>query len=83
MQNHVGEQFDGVISGVTQNGFFVMLPNTVEGRVSGESLGVCASNDSISLTEQLSGKMYSLGDKVRVKCAAVNVPLGMIDFEIV
>ncbi|MDR2558488.1 MAG: ribonuclease R, partial [Oscillospiraceae bacterium] len=41
MQERVGEEFDGIISGVTQSGFFVMLANTVEGRVSGESLGVC------------------------------------------
>ncbi|MCL2108504.1 MAG: VacB/RNase II family 3'-5' exoribonuclease [Oscillospiraceae bacterium] len=85
MQKHVGSEFDGVISGVLQNGngFFVMLGNTVEGRVSGESLGVCASNNSISLIEQLSGRVYAIGDKVRVKCAAVNVSLGMIDFEVV
>ena len=83
MQNHVGEEFDGIISGVTQNGFFVSLPNTVEGRVSGESLGVPSQTDNISLTEQISGVKYSLGDKVRVKCTLANVPLGMIDFVVV
>jgi ribonuclease R len=83
MAEHVGEEFDGIISGVTQNSFFVMLANTVEGRVSGESLGVCATDDSISLTEQLSGRKYALGDKVRVRCEGTNVAFGMIDFVVI
>jgi ribonuclease R len=83
MQERVGEIFDGVISGVTQNGVFVMLPNTVEGRISSESLGVCAVDNNISLTEQVSGKQYALGDRVRVKCTGVNVAFGMIDFEVI
>jgi ribonuclease R len=83
MAEHVGGEFDGIISGVTQSGFFVMLANTVEGRVSGESLGVCATDDTISLTEQLSGKRYALGDKVRVRCEGANVALGMIDFIVI
>jgi ribonuclease R len=83
MQSRVGEEFDGIISGVTQNGFFVMLANTVEGRVSGESLGVCATDDTISLTEQLSGRRYALGDKVRVRCENANVAFGMIDFVVI
>jgi ribonuclease R len=83
MQSRVGGEFDGIISGVTQGGLFVTLSNTVEGRVGAESLGVCAVNDNISLTEQLSGTRYVLGDKVRVKCTGTNVAFGMVDFEII
>ena len=83
MQNHVGEEYDGIISGVGQNGFFVTLENTVEGRVGGESLGVCSASGNVSLTEQISGKIFSLGDKVRVKCVSANVAFGMIDFIVV
>jgi len=83
MQKHAGEEFDGIISGVSQSSFFVMLPNTVEGRVSGESLGVVAADNNISLTEQVTGKSFVLGDKVRVKCTGVNVAFGLIDFEVV
>jgi ribonuclease R len=83
MQNYIGDEFDGIISGVTSGGVFVALPNTVEGRVSSESLGVCAVDNNISLTEQLSGRRYALGDKLRVKCVSVNVAFGMIDFVVV
>ncbi|MDR2532320.1 MAG: ribonuclease R [Oscillospiraceae bacterium] len=83
MQNHVGGEFDGIVSGVTQSGIFVILANTVEGRISSDSLGVCAVDNNISLTEQLSGKRFALGDRVRVKCTSANVAFGMIDFEII
>jgi ribonuclease R len=83
MQNHINEEYDGIISGVTGNGIFVTLPNTIEGRVGSDTLGVCASDNNISMTEQITGKQFSLGDKVRVKCVSVNVAFGMIDFEVV
>ena len=83
MQNHIGEEFDGIVSGVTGSGIFVTLPNTVEGKVGSEALGVCAAENNISLTEQLSGRRFTLGDKVRVKCVSVNVAFGIIDFIVV
>jgi ribonuclease R len=78
-----GEIFDGVITGVTQGGIFVTLPNTIEGRIAGETLGVCEASGNISLTDQLSGTQYTLGDRVRVKCSGVNIPFGLIDFILV
>jgi ribonuclease R len=83
MQQYIGEEFDGIISGVSQSSFFVMLPNTIEGRVGGDSLGVVAADDSISLTEQLTGKRFALGDRVRVKCTETNVAFGIIDFVVI
>ena len=84
MKNHVGEEYDGYISGVTGNGFFVELPNTVEGRVDTTTLpvGTYELTNDISLVETLSGKSYTIGDPVRVKCIAVNVGGGLIDFEL-
>ena len=38
MQHHIGDIFDGVISGVTEFGLFVELPNTIEGLVSMDEL---------------------------------------------
>jgi ribonuclease R len=82
MKSHIGAAFEGRISGVTESGFFVELPDTVEGRVSIRSLpeGEYDFSYPISLTEKFSGVSYNLGDTVRVICAAVNVSEGKIDF---
>lgn len=84
MKNHIGEEFDGFISGVTGNGFFVELPNTVEGRVDTMTLpvGTYELTNDISLVETVTGKAYTIGDAVRVKCVAADVGGGMIDFEL-
>ena len=84
MKNHIGEEFDGFISGVTGAGFFVELPNTVEGRVDTMTLpaGTYELTNDISLVETVTGKTYTIGDAVRVKCVAADVGGGMIDFEL-
>ncbi len=84
MKKHIGEEFDGYISGVTGNGFFVSLENTVEGRVDSLTLtpGVYELSNDVALLETLSGKAYTIGDRVRVKCIAADVAGGMIDFEL-
>ncbi len=85
MKNHIGEEFDGIISGVIGSGLFVRLANTVEGKVSSDLLGegYFEVRNGIALYESLSGKMYTIGDKVRVKCVNANINLGQIDFELV
>ena len=82
MKNHIGEQFEGTISGVVNSGIFVELPNTVEGRVDVFTLpeGEYEVRNGIALVETLSNTAYSMGDRVRVTLAAVNVGMGQIDF---
>lgn len=82
MKKHIGEEFEGVISGVLNSGFFVELPNTVEGRVDIFTLpeGEYEVRNGITLVETLSNTAYNMGDKVKVKLAAVNVGMGQIDF---
>ena len=82
MKNHVGEQFEGIISGVTYGGIFVELPNTVEGRIDTFTLpqGEYDVKNGIMLVETLSNTVYAMGDKVTVTVAAVNVGAGRIDF---
>ncbi len=84
MKNHIGEEFDGFISGVTGNGFFVELPNTVEGRVDTMTLptGTYELSNDIALLETVTNTAYTIGDAVRVKCVAADVGGGMIDFEL-
>ncbi|MGN0700012.1 MAG: RNB domain-containing ribonuclease, partial [Oscillospiraceae bacterium] len=85
MKNHVGEEFDGFISGVSPSGVFVSLPNTVEGMVSVANLplGEYETEHNVILKGAADGSIFTVGDKVRVKCVSVNVNGGFIDFEFV
>lgn len=85
MKNHIGECYDGILSGVTGAGIFVMLENTVEGRVDVSLLpsGVYEMENGVALVEQVTRKAYTVGDKVRVRCIGVSVPMGTVDFELV
>lgn len=82
MKSHVGEQFEGIISGVINSGIFVELPNTVEGRIDTFTLpdGEYEVRNGIMLAETLSNTVYAMGDKVKVTLSAVNVGAGQIDF---
>lgn len=84
MKKHIGEEYDGFISGVTGAGFFVELPNTVEGRVDVLTLpvGTYELSNDVALLDTLSGKAYTIGDSVRVRCIAADVGSGMVDFEL-
>ncbi|MEG2149266.1 MAG: ribonuclease R [Clostridiales bacterium] len=86
MERHLGEDFDGIISGTTAFGFFVELDNTVNGLVHVSSL----DDDYYEYhenTKTLMGKRnqvcYRLGDQVRVKVSRVNLEEHLIDFELV
>lgn len=85
MKNHVGEEFDGFISGVSPAGVFVALDNTVEGMVSVTRLpqGEYEVRHGVILAGASDGKVFTVGDKVRVKCVLANVNGGFIDFEFV
>lgn len=86
MENHIGEEFEGIISGVCDFGFFVELPNTIEGLVRIDSLG----NDYFVYNKELNailgkskGKSYMFGDKVRVEVIASNKETSQIDFQLI
>lgn len=85
MQEHIGEEYDGMISGVSAGGIYVELPNTVEGMVSVATLpdGDYDVEHGVILTGACDGSIYTVGDKVRVKCVNVNVNGGFIDFELI
>ena len=83
MQAHIGEDFEGIISSVTGFGFFVMLPNTIEGLVRLESLKddyYVYDDVSLSLTGERSGKRLSIGMSVSVKLVAADKASHKIDF---
>ncbi len=83
MEKFVGQEFDGVISSVTGFGFFVMLPNTVEGLVRVEDLKndyYAFDEKRLTLTGERSGHVLSIGDKVKVKLVAASKISRRIDF---
>lgn len=82
MKEHVGEEFDGMISGVSVGGIYVLLPNTVEGMISVAELplGDYEVQHGVILTGAVDGSIFTVGDKIRVKCVSVNVNGGFIDF---
>ena len=83
MLNHVGEIFDGVISGVTNFGIYVELPNTVEGMVRLDSI----KDDYYEYEEgkyrvigRLSRREYKLGDAVQIEVIGASPETRQIDF---
>jgi len=86
MMGHIGETFEGVISGVTSWGLYVELPNTVEGMVR-----VSAMDDDYYIYDeehyQMIGehtkKVYKLGQKVKVEVIGADKLLRTIDFALV
>ena len=82
MLRFVGEEFDGIITGVTAFGIYVQLENTVEGLVALRDFpaGDWEFDGSIAFVEQAGGKRMRLGDTVRVRVAAARVNTGQVDF---
>lgn len=86
MQNHVGEEFDGVISGVASFGFWVeTVEHKCEGLVSVNSLLEYDEfrhvESDYSLVGMRSGKKFRMGDKVRIQVAAANLLKRQLDYE--
>lgn len=86
MQDHVGDEFDGVISAVTNFGLFVRLNDyMIDGLVHISNLTseyFHYDAERHLLIGESSGNVYRLGDKARVKVAAVNLDERKIDFEL-
>lgn len=83
MHRHIGNDFVGTISSVVPHGIYIELANTVEGLVPIASLvkGEPVIIEGVSVTDNLSGKTYRLGEQINVKVANVNIAKGQIDFE--
>jgi ribonuclease R len=85
MENNIGNIYQGIISGVTNFGFFVQLDNLIEGLVHVHSLhGDYYTHvpEILSLVGQNHKKRYRLGDKVTVKVVGASKEARTIDFEI-
>ena len=86
MMDHIGEEYDGIISSVLNFGMFVELPNLIEGLVRLDSLkGDYYTYDETTFTIRgnKDKRGYRLGDSVRVKVIAADKEKRTIDFEVV
>ena len=86
MENHIGEEYEGVISGMTSWGIYVELPNTIEGMVPVTSLkdGYYTYDENhYEMVNDLNNKTYKLGQRVTIKVAGTDRMLRTIDFEMV
>ena len=86
MSYHLGEEFDGIISGVTAYGLYVELHNTVEGLVHISTLSddyYTFDEENYELSGELTKKIYHLGQKVRVRVADADALSRTVDFTIV
>ncbi len=86
LRDHVGEDFDGVISGVASFGFFVeTVLHKCEGMVSILSLSEVDEfrlvEGDYSLAGRRSGRKFKMGDKVRIKVVAANLERRQLDFQ--
>lgn len=86
MQDKIGEQFEGIISGVTNFGIFVELPNTIEGLVHVSYLTddyYHYDERQYAMIGERTGNVFRIGDEIEVKVIGVNVDEVSIDFEVV
>ena len=86
MEEHIGEEFDGIISGITAWGVYVELKNTVEGMVHVSRLPGDYYLYDENLCEMIgehTGKSYCLGEPVRIRVTGTDHLLKSIEFEMV
>ncbi|WP_458411975.1 ribonuclease R [Schinkia sp. CFF1] len=86
MLDKIGEEFDGIISSVTNFGFFVELPNTIEGLVHVSYL----TDDYYHYDEahyamigERTGNIFRIGDEITVRVVNVDKDERIVDFEVV
>jgi ribonuclease R len=86
MSDKIGEEYEGTISGVTSFGIFVELENTVEGLVHISNMiddFYIFNDEKRELYGQATGKIYRIGEEVKIKVENVSVALAQIDFTLI
>lgn len=85
MEQHIGEVYEGVISGVTSWGIYVELENTIEGMVHVSKLPgdyYYYDENSYEMVGQDTGKKYRLGEQIKIRVDGVERLTRTIDFSI-
>ncbi len=81
MRSHIGDEFEGIISGVTEYAIFVKLPNTAEGRITIDELcdDYLLFEENYRLYTIDEKKQFCMGDKISVRIVSANVFGGTVD----
>ena len=85
MMDHLGEIYEGIISGVQEFGIFVELDNTVEGLIKVENIKgdyYIYDSDMMALVGKKSKKKYAFGDKITIRVVRADKDKSEIDFEV-
>ena len=85
MESKIGEEYEGIVSSVTNFGIFVELDNTVEGLIRYEKLGdeyFIYNEEKRQAIGERTGKGYQIGDKVKIRVVNASKLMRQIDFEI-
>lgn len=86
MEDKVGEEYTGLISGVTNFGLFIKLPNTIEGLVHVSYLTddyYHYDESRLTMIGERTGNSFRIGDEIEIRVANVNVEERIIDFEVI
>ena len=86
MEKHIGEEFEGIISSITNFGFFVELDNTIDGLVHVSDLVddfYFFDEKNLRYVGQRTGKVFKMSDRVKVKVSSASKVDKAVDFEIV
>ena len=85
MSQHIGETFEGVISGVTRYGMYVELANTIEGMIRVTDLTddyYNYSEETYELIGEVTNKHYKLGQRLKIRVKDTDTFMRTIDFEL-
>ena len=86
MESRIGNEYEGVISGITKWGIYVELPNTVEGMIHVSKLPgdyFYYREETYEMVGEATGKVYKLGDVLKVRVTGTDKFQKSIDFALV
>ena len=87
MADKIGQEFDGCVSGLTEWGMYVEIePTKVEGMVSLRSISedyFTFDEDKYRIVGKTTGRMFTLGDKVRIRVLRASMEQKQIDYELI
>lgn len=87
MEDKIGEEYEGIISSITSFGMFVELPSTIEGLIRFDHFGTneyfTYNEDMKTLVGERTGKVYKIGDSVKIRVLEASKILRKISFELV